>query len=95
MNIDLVKYKEITDNQIVTLLKNAKLFKSEIVTHNDNAYYEVLYQMRQGLFLLKIHSFCFIKNDKAYLITFSTELVKYEAFESIGNEILDSFKLKK
>jgi len=94
-NINLENYKTITDKQLTDFATDPTIFESVIKTINDKEYFRIVYVMTQGKSRLKITSICFIKNDKAYLITFTTELEKYEMYKKIGEEILNSFYLTK
>jgi PsbP len=92
-NINLEDYKTITDKQITDFVTEPKVFESIIKKTGNKEYFRVVYAMTQGKIRLKITSICFIKDDKAYLITFSTELEKHEQYEKIGEKILNSFSL--
>jgi photosystem II reaction center protein PsbP len=95
-NIDLDKYKDISETQIAGLGTNGKIFESskmEATAQGD--YYKLKYTLNQGNFKLIITSHCYIKNEKAYLITFTSESGKYELYREIGNKILDSFQFTK
>ena len=94
-NINLENYKTITDKQITDFATDPKVFESRIKKINDTEYFRIVYAMTQGKSRLKITSICFIKNDKAYLITFTTALEQYEAYKKTGEEILSSFSLTK
>lgn len=94
-NIDLEKYKLITDNQINQFATDPKVFESAIIKENNNEYFRIVYAMTQGKARLKITSICLIKNDKAYLATFTTEFNKYGQYNKVGEEILSSFCLTK
>lgn len=94
-NIDLEKYKQITDKQLTEMVTDCKIFESSIIKTNQREYYKATYAMTQGKFRLKTTSICFIKNDKAYLITFSAEFDKYDLYKKTGEEILNSFNLTK
>ena len=94
-NIDLEKYKQITDDQLKRMANDCQVFESVITKTNKNEYYTATYTMTQGKFRLKITSLCYIKNDKAYLITFTSELDKYDQYKKVGNDILQSFVLTK
>jgi hypothetical protein len=69
-NIDLEKYKEITDKQLIELATDGVVFESVVVKTDDRNYFKILYAMTQGKFRLKICSICYIKDDKAYLLFF-------------------------
>jgi hypothetical protein len=93
-NIDLEEYKQITEKQFESFVTEGKVFASEIITVNNKRFYEITYAMTQGKFRLKITSKCFIKNDKAYLVTFTSEIDKYDGYKEIAFEILNTFRLK-
>lgn len=90
-NINLEKYKQITDEQLVNMGNDCKVFESLIVKKENQEYFKVTYTMIQMTLKLKITSICFIKNNKAYLVTLSAEFDKYEQYKKIGEDILNSF----
>ena len=92
-NIDLEKYKQITEKQLTDMATDDKVFESSIIKSDNKEYFKIIYAMTQGKFRLKITTVCFIKNDKAYLATFSAELDKYEQYKKRGEEVLSSFQL--
>lgn len=94
-NIDLQKYKEITDKQINQTLNGVKVLQSSIVKKDSNAYFQILYTMIQGKLKLKITSICYINDGKAYLVTFSSEVAKYLKYKKVADEILNSFLIVK
>lgn len=94
-NIDLEKYKQITDKQLADMATDCKVFESAIIKTDTTEYFKTTYAMTQGKFRLKITSICLIKNDKAYLTTFSSEFDKYDSYKIIGEDILESFNLTK
>jgi hypothetical protein len=90
-NIDLQKYKEITDKQLTDMATDGKSIESAVVKKDNQSYYKTTYTMTQGKLKLKISSICFIKREKAYLVTFSAEADKYEQYRKAGEGILGSF----
>lgn len=94
-NIDLAKYKQITDQQVMNLAPDGKIFKSLILKKDKQDLYKITYAMTQNKLRLKITSICFIKNNKAYLITFSSEFDKYDTCKKVGEQILNSFAVIK
>ena len=94
-NIDLAQYKEITDKQVTDLATDSKIFESSILETNKGEFFRITYAMTQGKFRLKITTVCFIRNDRAYLATFSSELDKYDNYKKFGEQILSSFSLTK
>jgi hypothetical protein len=92
--VDLQRYKEITESQIDQMVTDGKLLESNIVK-SDRPHYKVVYEMRQGKFLLRIISLCYIRDEKAYLVTFTSELAKAELYNKTGDLILATFVLEK
>lgn len=93
LNIDLEQYKQITDSQLDVYANKGGVLESVIVQTGASKSYIVHYTMRQGELNLKILSICFIKNEKAYLATFTAEVDKYEQFKELGEGILRTFAL--
>ena len=92
-DINLARYKEITDKQVIDLATDGEIFESAITRKNNQEYYRISYAMTQGKFRVRITSVCFIQNEEAYLVTFSSEIDKYDTYKKTGNQILASFKL--
>ena len=91
-DINLSRYKEITDKQIRDFASDGEILESSIVRKNNQEFYRITYTMSQGKFRVKITSVCFIQNEKAYLSTFSAEVDKYDAYKKTAEQILTSFK---
>jgi hypothetical protein len=94
-NIDLEKYKQITEQQLANMATDSKVFESSIIKTDKRNYYKIVYAMTQGKFRLKISSVCFINNNKAYLATFSSEIDIYDNYQKVADDILGSFNLIK
>jgi PsbP. len=94
-SIGLDKYKEISEKQIASLGTDIKLLESSKVKKSKGDFYRISYIMSQANFKLIIASYCYIKGEKAYLITFTSEVDKYEQYKTIGDKILDSFQFRK
>lgn len=92
-NIDLKKYKQITDEQLAEMATHPEVDESLVLKEGDKEFYKVTYSMTHSNIRLKITSYCFISNDKAYLATFSSEFHKYDEYQQVGLEILNSFSI--
>ncbi|MFT7588302.1 MAG: hypothetical protein ACI959_000509 [Limisphaerales bacterium] len=55
--------------------------------------HELLCSGKQGVKNLMMNQIVVIRNEKAYVLTFTAELDAYEAFKELGSEIFSSFKL--
>jgi len=94
-DINLARYKEITDKQVKDLASDGEILESSILRKNSQEFYRITYLMSQGKFRVKITSVCFIQNEKAYLSTFSAEVDKYDAYKKTAEQILASFKVSR
>jgi len=91
-NIDLDKYKEISEKQLTDLGADIKVLESSTVKAAKGDFYSIRYAMNRNNFKLIVTSNCYIKNEKAYLITFTSESSTYERYKNVGQRILDSFQ---
>jgi hypothetical protein len=93
-NIDLEKYKEITEKQIANLATDGEIIESSIKKSATGDFFRITYVMTQGKFRIKITSICILREGQAYLVTFSSELAKYDSYKETSENILSSFSLK-
>ena len=70
---------------------DGKIFESKKIETTGKEHHRMIYEMTQGIFRLKIEQYYFIKNGKAYVITFTAESAKFDAFKKQGEQVLDSF----
>ena len=94
-NIDLNKYCEISVGQIKTMITNSNLIENRREKNKRGEYHKVIYSGDQGLFQLQFEQYYWVINEKAFVLTFTTEKDKFEDFKEIGEIILNSFFLKK
>jgi hypothetical protein len=92
-NINLDKYVQISEGQISTMLTNGKLIESSRQNENNSEFHKFIYTADQGIYKLKTEQYCWVKNEKAYILTLSCEIDQYEKYKKIGEQILNSFKL--
>lgn len=93
-NIDLDKYTNISEEQIKTMITNSTLNESKRIKKGDTEYQRIIYTGDQGIFHLKFEQYYFISNEKAYVLTLTTEEAKFEGFKETGEKILNSFRFK-
>lgn len=94
-NIDLNKYTEISEGQIKTMITNSALIESKRMKNDRGEYHKIIYSGDQGKFHLKFEQYYWVINDKAFVLTFTSEQGKFADFLEIGEKILNSFILKK
>jgi len=91
-NMDLEKYAQISENQIRKNAIDLKDFNAIKMRSGSSEYYKLTFEMEYGIFKLKTQQYYFIKDEKAFVITFSSEKGK---LGTIGQMILDSFLFTK
>lgn len=92
--IDLEQYKDISEKQLPAMFPDSKLEESAILNANTaQPYYRVRYSFSKNGVDIHISTICFIRNEKAYLVTFSTELARLEQYKKAGEAMLKSFSL--
>ncbi len=93
-NIDLDKYVEISEGQIKTMLTDGKLIESERLTNKNKNFQRVIYTGKQGQFDFKWQQLYWVENKKAYVLTLTCEINQYDNYESVGEKIMRTFRIK-
>jgi len=93
LGIDLKKYTSISEQQIREMSAEAKIFSSKDSANQRGTFHKIIYSAPANGYKLKFEQYYFVKNAKAYIITFSSELDKFEQYEATAEQILASFKL--
>jgi len=94
-NLDLNKYTEISEGQVKTMVTNSALIESKRVKDDKAEYHKIIYTGDQGIFHLKFEQYYWIINNKAFVLTFTSEQDKFVDMIETGEKILNSFILKK
>jgi len=94
LNIGLEKYVDISKEQIKSLLTNANIIESTRLHRGNYEFYKLIFSGVQGIFTLQTEQYYFLANEKAFVVTLTTEQTKYNSYEKIGEMILQSFELK-
>lgn len=94
-NIDLKKYAQMSEAQVKTMITNSNLLLSQEVKSPKGNYYHMAYTGDQGEFKLHFDQYYWVKNEKAYVLTFSAEKDKYASYSEVGSGILNSYEFTK
>ena len=94
-NIDLNQYVEISENQIKTMITDGNIISSERLNKNGKEFQKVIYTGKQGIYDLKFEQYYWVENNNAYVLTLTCEVTEFSDFKIIGENILNSFKIKK
>jgi len=77
------------------MVTNSNLIESKRIKTDSDEFQKIIYTGDQGIFHLKYEQYYWVINDKAYVLTFTSEQDKFSDFKERGEKILNSFKLKK
>ncbi len=94
LGITLEKYMAASVKQINGMHPTEKLRDSIISTGPLPKHGKLIYGWTQQGLKLKFIQYAYIIEEKAYLLTFTTELDKFDRYKSIGEQILRSFVVK-
>jgi hypothetical protein len=93
-NLNLDDYVTISEEQINKMVTNGKIIESKRLFKNNSEFQKVIFTGDQGIFNLKFIQYYFIKDEKAFVLTFTSEVTQYEKYKLISDKILASFILK-
>lgn len=88
-NITLESYAELSNNQITELVKNGKIIERK----NKGSHYILVWSGFVAGNNLKFKQYFFVKNEKAYILTFTALQTTFDDYVKKGTEILDTFKI--
>ena len=89
--VDLQYYAEYSEAQVKDYITDAQIIESKYVNHGSKEAYFIRYTGTQGIYKLKFTQYMWVLGEVAYILTFTSEQAKTDAFEPIGKAILDSF----
>lgn len=92
-NIDLNEYVEISENQIKTLVTDGEIISNQRLKKDGKEYHVLIYSGRQGTLNLRFEQRFWIQNNKAYVLTLTSEVAFFENTKEIEG-VLDSFRVK-
>ena len=92
--IDLNKYVEISKAQIKKLITDPNIVSSTRMKNKGVEFHKIVYTGKQGVFDLKFMQYYWVQNNKAYVLTFTSEKAEFDNIKDIGEKILNSFIIK-
>ena len=90
----LADYTLLATNQVAKLILESKMLESADFTWNGLPAHFLVYKGRQSQLELKFYQAYTIKDNKAYLITYTAESESYDKFLNEAKLIIDSVKIK-
>lgn len=94
MNINLDKYTEISLGQIKTMITNSDIIENKRIKIDGKDCQKIIYSGNQGTYKLMFEQYYWVENEKAYVLTFTTEIDKFDNYKDTGEKILNTFKIK-
>jgi len=91
----LKEYTDLSVEQIKTLATNGKVIESKTIKTANGEMQRLIYTADQGQYHLQFDQLYLIVKGKAYLVTYTAEVDKYQQYLSKANEALGSFILNK
>ena len=93
-DLDLKKYTTLSEGQVRSQIKNGKVISSETLKGADGEFQKIIYTGQQGDFNLYTEQYYFIRNEKAYVVTFTAALPEANKYKAVAEKVLASFKVK-
>lgn len=90
----LANYAAVTEEHIKTFIKNVRIVDSETVGDGADEYHKLVYEGKQGKKDLTYEQYIRVKENKAYVLTFTSKRNEYENYKSIAEKIMCSFRIK-
>ena len=90
LNIDLNKFVELTENQF---RERGKLIESRRSKTNGNEFHILIYESTINGMELKFLQYDFVKNNKAYFLTYSANKDDFEKYLFEMEVVMKSFKI--
>jgi len=94
LNIDLDKYTQISEDQIKRMAINSNLHESSRSSANGINFQKVIYTFDQGIYNLQCEQYYWIRSNKAYVLSLTSETDQFETYKKIGEQVLNSFIFK-
>lgn len=93
-NLSLDQYAQSSINQVRNFINNFILIESKKMKIGTNEYYQLIYKGDQGVLKLIFTQYMWVKGNKTYILTFTSEQSKYPKFKELGESILKSYTFK-
>jgi hypothetical protein len=92
--IDLKKYAEISELQIIGNMDSARILSSKASKEHGEAVHKIIYTATFDKRPLKFEQWCWMKGTSVFVLTLTCETDQFDAYKEVGEEILGSFRLK-
>jgi len=93
-SLTLDEYVEASLGQIKNIITNASIIVNERVVDGDKEYQKLIYTGTQASYSLKFEQFCYLIDNKAYIVTLTCKESEFDKYQELGEKILSSFIIK-
>lgn len=93
-DVKLDQYVEISEKEVDYLITKGKIILSETIRDGKTEYHKIIYTGEQGIFKLKFEQYFWVIDNEAYVLTLTCEENQFDEYQKLGEEILNSFKIK-
>ncbi|MFA9211386.1 MAG: hypothetical protein ACEQR5_06130 [Moraxellaceae bacterium] len=93
--MDLKQFIDLSLKQIQPVIAKGTTVESEQKNGKSGAYQRLRYQFKVTSYTLVVTQYIWVKGNKSHILTFTAEKDALPAYESISEQLLDSFHLKK
>jgi hypothetical protein len=92
--IDLDSFVVVSEKQIADLVSQSKIFESKRILDSKQEYHKIIYSGVMGNYHLKFLQYYYIKNEQAYVLTYTALEDKFKKDLNKAEDIFSSFSLK-
>lgn len=92
--IDLDSLIELSIKQIQPIIAKGTKLESELKNGPDGLYQRLRYEFKVTTFNLVVTQYIWVKNKTSHILTFTAEKDALSAYESLSEQLLDSFRFK-
>lgn len=92
--MDLKQFIDLSLKQIQPVIAKGTTVESEQKNGKSGAYQRLRYQFKVTSYTLVVTQYIWVKGNNSHILTFTAEKDALPAYESISEQLLDSFHLK-
>jgi eukaryotic-like serine/threonine-protein kinase len=89
----LEEYTELSVGQVEQFITDANILDSSATTLDGNSAHKVVYTGKQGQYNLKWMQIWTVKDNTAYVLSYTAEVNKYSDFLDTAQEMINSFEI--
>jgi hypothetical protein len=95
MNITLDSFVILSENQLKEHIPNCQIEESFSVTDDGKPYHAIVYTGNMGIIAYRWMQRYYVYEEKAYIVSFTSEQRAYEKYRPLALAIFDTFDAKK